>query len=741
MSTVPEVIAARRMGIRCLGISVVTNMAAGVGSGLDHGEVLAVGAEPRRLTALVRELLPRLRRRRPSGDTGAMPGPRSCATCPRSTGCSRTSALWTPHELAVDVARSALERAREEIRAGREPEPLVDSVLEKLARARRPSLRRVLNATGVLVHTNLGRAPLAEAALERVAEVGPDTRTSSTTSSGASAARARIISDRCSSVSRARRPRSWSTTTRPRCCSRSPPSPKAVRSWSRAGSSSRSATGFVSRTCSRVRERGSSSRTTNRTRAGDYERAIGPETALLLRVHQSNFRVVGFTERPGLEELGRVAEASWPPSRRRPRLRRARRGRRRADAAREPVRGRMSSASRETSSSADRRRDRRRASGAGGAAATRFSARCAPTSSSRRARGTLSVADPATRDRIPVLRMLHEPVEKVRARAERLASLVGGDVEESVARVGGGALPLAELPSAACAVEEPRRAAPSGRAAGDRGRPRRPHTPRLPRTLSEDEIDEVAVAVASARRERVCHAADRRHRGAHRPRKTWLVRALTGKDTDRLPEEQRRGISIDLGYAPLELPDGRRLSVVDVPGHERSVRTMVAGATGIDLFLLVVDAGEALVLRPTSISRSAAPFLERGVVAVTKADAVDEETLELAPRSLEGARSGLRGRGGERAHRRRNRRTSRGARACGGRSRPGEGGGAYPALRGSLLHPAQDRTVTDGDALVGNGRRRRRSRSPAFRKGGARAQRSASTIATSSRQTPGSGSR
>ena len=55
--------------------------------------------------------------------------------------------------------------------------------------------------------------------------------------------------------------------------------------------------------------------------------------------------------------------------------------------------------------------------------------------------------------------------------------------------------------------------------------------------------------------------------------KTWLVRALTGKDTDRLPEEQARGISIDLGYAPLELPDGRRMSLVDVPGHERFVRT------------------------------------------------------------------------------------------------------------------------------------------------------------------------
>ena len=113
--------------------------------------------------------------------------------------------------------------------------------------------------------------------------------------------------------------------------------------------------------------------------------------------------------------------------------------------------------------------------------------------------------------------------------------------------------------------------------------------------------------------------------------KTWLVRALTGKDTDRLPEEQARGISIDLGYAPLELPDGRRLSLVDVPGHERFVRNMVAGATGIDLFLLVVDAAEGA--RPQTLEHLQILGLlgiEHGVVAVTKADAVDEETLELA---------------------------------------------------------------------------------------------------------------
>src|ERR687888_842978 len=113
--------------------------------------------------------------------------------------------------------------------------------------------------------------------------------------------------------------------------------------------------------------------------------------------------------------------------------------------------------------------------------------------------------------------------------------------------------------------------------------------------------------------------------------KTVLVKALTGVDTDRLPEERRRGISIELGFARLELPSGRELSVVDVPGHERFVRTMVAGATGIDLFLLVIDAAEGA--RPQTHEHLAIVRLlgiGDGVVAVTKADAVDDETLELA---------------------------------------------------------------------------------------------------------------
>ncbi|MEA2458818.1 MAG: selenocysteine-specific elongation factor, partial [Thermoleophilaceae bacterium] len=119
--------------------------------------------------------------------------------------------------------------------------------------------------------------------------------------------------------------------------------------------------------------------------------------------------------------------------------------------------------------------------------------------------------------------------------------------------------------------------------------------------------------------------------------KTALIGALTGKLTDRLPEERRRGISIELGYAPLTLPGGRSLSVVDVPGHERFVRTMVAGATGVDMFLLCVAADDGVmpqtrehiaVLRHLGVSQ--------GVVAITKSDTGDpapaaDEVAELVP--------------------------------------------------------------------------------------------------------------
>jgi selenocysteine-specific elongation factor len=117
--------------------------------------------------------------------------------------------------------------------------------------------------------------------------------------------------------------------------------------------------------------------------------------------------------------------------------------------------------------------------------------------------------------------------------------------------------------------------------------------------------------------------------------KTALIAALTGVDTDRLPEEKARGISIELGYAPLQLPSGRRLSVVDVPGHERFVRTMVAGATGVDMYLLVVAADDGVM--PQTVEHAAVLAglgVTRGVVAVTKADLADpalaaQEAAEL----------------------------------------------------------------------------------------------------------------
>ena len=111
--------------------------------------------------------------------------------------------------------------------------------------------------------------------------------------------------------------------------------------------------------------------------------------------------------------------------------------------------------------------------------------------------------------------------------------------------------------------------------------------------------------------------------------KTALVRALTGVDTDRLPEEKRRGITIDLGFAPLEL-NGRVIGVVDVPGHEAFVRTMVAGATGIDVALVVV-AADAGIMPQTREHLSILSLLgvKRGIVALTKCDLVDEDWLAL----------------------------------------------------------------------------------------------------------------
>ncbi|MDB4907586.1 MAG: selenocysteine-specific translation elongation factor [Gemmatimonadetes bacterium] len=122
--------------------------------------------------------------------------------------------------------------------------------------------------------------------------------------------------------------------------------------------------------------------------------------------------------------------------------------------------------------------------------------------------------------------------------------------------------------------------------------------------------------------------------------KTTLVRALTGVDTDRLPEEKRRGITIDLGFAPLDLPVGR-VGVVDVPGHEAFVRTMLAGATGIDAALLVIAADEGIM--PQTREHLAILGLlgvHGGVVALTKCDTVDAEWRALVEEDVRAALKG-----------------------------------------------------------------------------------------------------
>ena len=122
--------------------------------------------------------------------------------------------------------------------------------------------------------------------------------------------------------------------------------------------------------------------------------------------------------------------------------------------------------------------------------------------------------------------------------------------------------------------------------------------------------------------------------------KTALVKALTGIDADRLEEEKRRGITIDLGFAHMDLPmpggETLRLGFVDVPGHERFVRNMLAGVGGMDLVLLVIAADEAI--KPQTREHFEILQLlgvQRGITVLTKSDAVDAETIEVVRLEVE----------------------------------------------------------------------------------------------------------
>src|SRR5207342_1460584 len=219
-----------------------------------------------------------------------------------------------PPALAVEAARTALSRAREEIRAGHDPGDLGERALAELSSARTPSLRRSLNATGVIVHTNLGRAPLPEAALERALEIG---RGYSNLEYDLAAGGRGSRQDHVAAILRRLTGAEAALVVNNNAA--------AVMLALAALAEGRDVLvsrgelieigdGFripdvLARSGARLHEVG----TTNRTRAADYERAVGSETALLLRVHQSNFRVVGFTERPSLQELADVARRHGLP--------------------------------------------------------------------------------------------------------------------------------------------------------------------------------------------------------------------------------------------------------------------------------------------------------------------------------------------------------------------------------------------------------------------------------------------
>ena len=407
--------------------------------------------------------------------------------------------------LAVEAARSVIAQAREEIQAGSDPGDLRARLREELGTARRPRLRRVLNATGVIVHTNLGRAPLARAALERVADVaGGYSNLEYDLTSGTRGSRQDHPADILRRLTGAEAALVVNNNAAAVMLALAALAEGRDVLVSR-GELIEIGDGFripdvLARSGARLREVG----TTNRTRAADYENAITADTAVLLRVHQSNFRVVGFTEQPTLRALAKVAVSHNLPL---------------VDdlgsgvlveLADEPsAKESLAAGADLVTFSGDKLLGGPQAGIIVGRADLVERLRRHPLQRALRAdkltlaalEGTLSLyLDPARAAReIPVLRMLKEDASVVRTRAERLASLVGGAVEETVARVGGGALPLAEIPSFACAVEE------------ELATPLRSSEPPVVgivrdgrllldcRTLSDEDIDEVATAVLACR--------------------------------------------------------------------------------------------------------------------------------------------------------------------------------------------------------------------------------------------------
>ena len=124
--------------------------------------------------------------------------------------------------------------------------------------------------------------------------------------------------------------------------------------------------------------------------------------------------------------------------------------------------------------------------------------------------------------------------------------------------------------------------------------------------------------------------------------KTTLIKALTGRNTDRWEEEQRRGITIDLGFTYFDLPCGDRVGIIDVPGHERFINNMVAGVVGMDLVLLVIAADEGIMPQTREhVDILNLLGIEKSIIVLNKCDLVDEEWLELVEEEIKEELEGI----------------------------------------------------------------------------------------------------
>ncbi|HSK16577.1 MAG TPA: L-seryl-tRNA(Sec) selenium transferase [Gaiellaceae bacterium] len=357
--------------------------------------------------------------------------------------------------LVVASVRAALARAREEIAAGYPAGDLAARAAAELEARLRPSLRRVLNATGVVVHTNLGRAPLAPQALARVLEVGAGYSTLEyDLGAGARGSRQDHLAPALRELTGAEAALVVNNNAAAVLLA------LAALAEGREVIVSRSelieiGDGFripdvLARSGATLVEVG----TTNRTRLADYERALGERTAAILRVHQSNFRIVGFAEQPRARDLARLAERSSLP------LVEDLGSGALVPTGDEPTAGAsIEAGAHVVTFSGDKLLGGPQAGIAVGRTDLIERMRRHPLQRALRAdkltlaalEGTLALYRAGSRH-LPVLRMLDDPAEAVRARAERLAELTGGEVEETAARPGGGALPVTEIPSFACAL-------------------------------------------------------------------------------------------------------------------------------------------------------------------------------------------------------------------------------------------------------------------------------------------------